>query len=502
MRALLVLILIGLALGATPARAEWLRGESPNFIVFSEESEARVRERLVQLEHFDALLRQLTTVTEPPAPNKLHIYIVDGPAGLRMVRPVGEGTAGFYTASPSGIAALVDRSVASRGPGTRNRDGQEVLFHEYVHHFMWQYRANAYPAWYVEGFAEYFMTTHITDRAIDIGNASADRAAAIMAGNWLPIERVLFGTTAGLNQDQAVQFYAQSWLMVHYFFSTTERQTAIRRYLIEARRGDGAEALQRATGLTTAQLNDELRRYIRGGRINYRRMNLDERQAPAAVSITRMARSADDLLLYQAALRAGIDDDQGPNYLRRIRTAAARHAGDPFAQRVLAHAEALFGDGAVADRLLDPLIAASPNDAELLYIKGMRHLAAAEDGDNWDSESRVARNWFSRAHRADENHYQTLYRYAQTLRGQEAFDSENTSNVLLLSHQLAPQVSEITMNAAMLLIHRRQIAEAEALLQPLAADPHDAGLAAAARQMLQQARGETAATAEPATASH
>ena len=155
-----------------------------------------------------------------------------------------------------------------------------------------------------------------------------------------------------------------------------------------------------------------------------------------------------------------------------------------------------FGDAAAADRLLEPLMAAAPNDAELMYIKGLRHMTAAENGGD-ESESRAARNWFSRAHRADENHYQTLYRYAQSLRGQPGFVSENTANVMLLAHQLAPQVAEITMNAAMLLINRRQYAEAEALLRPLAADPHESGLAEAAQRMLEQARSRATPRAEP-----
>ena len=169
---------------------------------------------------------------------------------------------------------------------------------------------------------------------------------------------------------------------------------------------------------------------------------------------------------------------------------------------MLAHAEALFGDGAVADRLLDPLIAVAPADAELLYIRGMRHLTAAEKAEDGESESRVARSWFTRAHRADENHYQTLYRYGQSLRGDREFLSENNANVMLLAHQLAPQVSEITMNAAMLLIGRRQYAEAEGLLRPLAADPHDTGLAEAARRLIEQAQAQSGESREPAPASN
>ena len=245
------------------------------------------------------------------------------------------------------------------------------------------------------------------------------------------------------------------------------------------------------------QLHEELRRYIRSGVIRYRRIGLDERQAPPPISVTRLPDSADQLMLYEAALRAGIPDDRGPAALERIRAAAARHPGDSFAQRVLAHAEALFGDGAAADRLLDPLLAATPNDAELLYIRGMRHLTAAEAGDQWVTESRAARNWFSRAHRADANHFQTLYRYAQTLRQSREYISENNANVMLLAHQLAPQVSEITMNAAALLISRRDFDDARALLRPLAADPHDGGLAAAAKRLLESADADAPETGEP-----
>ena len=501
MRALAGVMLLLLTLAATPARADWLRAESPNFVVYSEESEARLRERITQLENFDRLLRIVTTVNDPPAPNKLHVYIVDGAAALRTIRPVGDGVAGFYTATPYGVAALVDRSIGRGDGDLRDRAAVDVLFHEYVHHFMMQYRANAYPAWYVEGFAEYFMTAQFQGRSIDIGRYSPGRAYAIVEGNWLPIERLLFGDNEGLSREQMSQFYAQSWLLVHYFFSTPERQAAVRRYLVEARQGDGAAALERATGLTPARLNDELRRYVRGDQIRFRRLTLDERQAPPAISIARLPASADDLMLYEAALRVGIEDAQRPAYLERIRAAASRYPEDPFARRVLAHAEALFGDGAAADRLLAPLMAAAPNDAELMYIKGMRHLTAAESGD-WERESLAARSWFTRAHRADDNHYQTLYRFAQSLSRNRDYVSENTENIMLLAHQLAPQVSEITINTASLLIARREFADAEALLRPLAADPHDTGLAQAAQRLLEQVRPGARGQAEPQPASN
>jgi Flp pilus assembly protein TadD len=485
--------LILIAFGLSPARAEWRRAESPNFVVYGNATEALLRQRITRLEDFDRLLRIIVAVNAAPAVNKLHVYFVSGNDDLNMIRTLGSGVAGFYTATPSGIAAFVDGNV---------RMGQDqVLLHEYAHHFMLQYSANPYPAWYVEGFAEYFMTADFDQRSIDIGKASAGRVYSVMQGDWLPFERVLAGGTGGLNRDQMAAYYAQSWLLTHYFYSSAERQAALGRLLVASRGGTPAAALHSATGLTPDALTAELRRYIRAGRISYRRMERGT-AAPPPVTVTTMPRSADDLILFEAALRVGLTAEREQPYLLRIRTAAARYPDDPLAMRVLAHGEALYGDGAAAERLLDRLLAAAPNDADLMYLKGLRYWVAAEGDNPPANAARDARIWFSRAHRADGNHYQTLYRYALSLRSEPNYVSENTGNVLMLAHQLAPQVGEIRMNAAAMMMNRREWDQAASLLRPIAVDPHDSGMARAARQMLAvaQARGGPVPDAEPASA--
>jgi len=471
---------------ATPAAAEWRRAESPNFIVYGNLSESDLRQRILRLEDFDHLLRVMIAVTDPPSPNKLHVYFVQNGRDLRTVQQVPPGIAGFYTATPDGIAAFIDNSAESAG--------NEILFHEYAHHFMMQYRPNAYPGWYVEGFAEYFMTASFVGRRIDIGTYSPGRAYLIMQGQWLPMDQILYGEPQSFRGDALGQFYAQAWLTTHYFYSTPERQAALGRYLVALRGDNPRSALQAATGMDVAALTAELHRYIGHGSIDYRRMTRPEGETPPPVTIASLPRAADDLIVYEAALRVGIADAQGPDYLARIRALAARHPGDPFAERVLAHAELLYGDAAAADRLLDHLLAGAPNDAELLYLKGMRYLVAAEKGDQWDADARTARTWFGRAHQADGNHYQTLFRYAQSLRRDPSYASENNLNVLLLAHQLAPQVAAITMNAAALMIGRGSGDErlAISLLRPLAADPHNTGLAHAAREMIERAEARAA----------
>lgn len=481
-------------LWAAPAKADWRRAESPNFILYSTQPEAQLRQRILLLEDYDRLLRRMISVTDPPAPNKLHIYIVNGNDDLQLIRTTQSTTAGMYEATSEGIAAFVDDST--------NMSGNEILFHEYAHHFMLQYRPNAYPIWYVEGFAEYFMTARFSPSRIDIGDYSSARSGSIRFGTWLPMERILNGDLRGLNDEQRAQFYAQAWLTVHYFYSTAERQAMLARYLVALRGDHPQDAIQTATGMDAAAFGREISHYVGSGHVDYGRMPRPANEAVPTVTVTVLPRGANDLLLYDAALLVGISDEKGHAYLPRIRALAARHEGDAFAQRVLAHAELQFGDAAAADRLLDGLLAASPNDAELLYLKGMRHLLAAEGEEAWQADAAEARRWFGRAHQADANHYQTLFRYAQSLRRDRTFISENNIDVMLLAHQLAPQVAEITLNAASMLIAHSDNNIAINLLRPLASDPHNADLAQAARHMIEVANGGAPSSApSPAPAS-
>lgn len=482
---------------SSPARADWLKAESRNFIVYSEGSEARLRERITLLEDYDRLLRAITNVHADPAPTKLPVYIVRGLRELRTARPgLTSIVAGFYTASPTGIAAFVDEG--SYG------DDNEILFHEYAHHFMMQYAAAAYPPWYVEGFAEYLATAEIDDETIEYGNYSHDRALWIADRQWIPMERVLFREERPRSDEEVARFYAQSWLLVHYLFSTDERRAALTRYLSALASGaDSRTALQSELGHTPETLGRALRDYVRGGRIGYKRLRRGSRDDPPTIRLTRLPAAAEDLILYEAALRIGVADENAADYIEQIRRKAADHAGDPYAQRVLAFAEIEIGDPAAADPLLDRLIASTPDDAELMYLKGMRHLAASAKAEGSEAELREARRWFARAYQANPNHFQTLYHYAQSMSGTPQFLSENTSNILLLAHSLAPQVAPITLASAQMLIRRGQTDQAEALLMPLSADVHDSEAAAAARRMLQAAHergGEASAKSAPPAA--
>jgi tetratricopeptide (TPR) repeat protein len=302
---------------------------------------------------------------------------------------------------------------------------------------------------------------------------------------WLPLDRVLFESSAIEHPESRARFYAQSWLLTHYLFDDPARAAQLGRYMARLIRGEEPRAaFAAAFERTPAEMQRDVTAYA-FGRLAFRRMDRASIARSPTVAVTRLPASAGDLLLAEGALRLGRAD---ADLLARIRRAAARHQDD-YARRVLAHAEILHGDPDAGDRLLEPLLAASPNDAELLYLRGMRHLVVGQRDDAARRERfRQARPWFVRAHRADPNHFQTLYRYAETFIVEENFTSENNAEILLLAHSLAPQVAQIRMAGATMLLARGEFDLAETLARPLASTAHQGSLAVAARELIAKAQ--------------
>lgn len=482
-RLLLAAFLLGGLLNAAPARAEWLRAEGPHFIVYGELTQARLRDRLVLLEEFDAFLRHLTGTTAPPSPHKLKVYLVHGGFELSAVFPVGRGIGGFYRASPDGIFAVADENQNWRG------NENDTLLHEYAHHFMLQYHPAAYPSWYVEGFADFVATAIIRPDYVEFGNISPIRGSWLTgSSSWVSYEDILFGD---LRRVPAGPFYAQSWLLVHYIMSDEARRVAFANYIERLVHNEKPRsAFTAAFGMDAAALDGEMHRYAR--RLPVHRMDRSFQTAPA-ISVERLSSAGIDPPLIEAALILDLPRDHAQRVLDRARRAG--HDENPFGRRLQARAEIQFGNLDVADRLLDELLAASPGDADLLYLKGLRHLVAGRrDANIRASEYRIAQTYFARAFRADPNHYPSLFRTAEALSIGDQFLSENTQNILMLATSLAPQVSEIRLATVHFLLLRERFEEAEALLLPLSANFHEADAGALAAEYLQLARARTRPT--------
>lgn len=498
--AFLMMLALAPAASAQSGGGRWYRGESANFIVYGENPEA-VSNAAQSLEDFDATLRRLLQVQAPSSDNKLEVYLVRNFQGLRTVVPnTAEGIAGFYSTSDEFVGAFL---IYSSNTGM---DRRVILFHEYAHHFMLHYAPQAYPQWYVEGWAEFVATMEVRDRRAIVGTPSEGRVYTISEGNFLPIEQFLAPERSERRpRDFMYRFYAQSWFAAQYIANTPARAEGLVRYVDALGRGeDTIAAFEPAFGISTEAFAQELRAYMRG------RAQLIAVPLPterAEVVVTRLGRSADDLLLPLARLRLGrVSTDDKAAFATEIEQIAARYPGDALAGHAMARAALLRDDRAGARARLEPVLTANENDVEARYLMGRSYLddAYEADGDAAETAVREARRQFVRAFRADPDHFPTLFRYALTYSGGGRSMAEEHLNVLARAAELAPQVDTIRMTYALELMEAGEFENAIGTLRPLMYQPHSERYSRYVRSVVDAARrqqrapdwSESEATAE------
>ncbi|MBB5744582.1 tetratricopeptide repeat protein [Brevundimonas variabilis] len=464
---------------ASPALAEWKRAESARFIVYSDGSERDLREYVRKLETYDAFLRQLFAVPDETLGRKLPVYLVEGPQALSRIHPdAGRNVAGFYRPSGEDIFAVALRHL-----------GDDILLHEYFHHFSYQTQAAVgYPAWLIEGLAEYFMTAEIEGDLVKVGNFNSGRVSALSNRTWIPIDVLVTRTQNEVrNGQQRDTYYPVAWLLTHWFQSDTTRRAQLDAYIAAVRTGTPSDqALQTATGLNAEGLRRELRSYLN---TSLKVVGGEVRSAPGDIVVTRLPQSADDLLLPGQSLKGDISPDLRASTLESIRRAAARHPDDLFALRVLAHAEYKLGDPAVAETILTRVLERDPENIDALLLMARRRTAQAKDAPEQEVDLLGrARAYLARAYAADPTHYYTLYMLAQSRVKAPGYPNDNDLATWVEAFHQAPQMPAIRLGLSEAAMLRGEFDLAITLLEPLANAAHGRGAAEAAQRLLERAR--------------
>jgi hypothetical protein len=483
-RACAVLMLAALfagSLGVSSAEARWLRAESERFVVYSEGGADQLTTFTRKLETFDRLLRWRMGLseTEPPL-RKLTIYLVDGAAGINAVAP-GAGSAGvggFYRSDRDDIFA-----VAIRGGM-----GDDILLHEYAHHFMMQYFPYGYPAWFIEGFAEYFATAEIRPDSIIVGKYNRNRAEWLRLSPWLPTRELLTKRASQVSRRQET-YYPVAWLLTHWFMGNEERHAQLNAYLLDVGAGgNGSDAMTRATGLSHRQLRAELRRYM--GRLPY--FEIRNRFPQAEVTITQMPAWADDLLLLSVRFTREVADNRKAAEIAEARRAAARYPDEPFARVMLGNAELKFGDAAVGQAILRDVIARDPSNLEAHVRLASYLLGQAEK----DEAGRMAlkaqaQTLLAQAYRLDDADYRIFLLLSEVRQGVAGYPNENDIATLELALTLAPQVDDARLWLAEAYLAAGRNEDAITTARALANDPHGGEGATRAQAVINRARGLT-----------
>lgn len=492
---------------AGPAKADWRRAETAHFIVYGDTSEGDIRAFAERIERFDALLRAYYPIEVEYQIPKLEIYLARGRPDMNRVYPgIGGSVAGFYDSNNGRIYAVVNTTIGS---------GDGVLFHEYAHHFMFQMRANAYPSWFVEGFAEYYGTAEMRSDSVQIGRHDPLRMHALTrsANSWAKMEDVLKWRYTASGRYPAYAYYAQAWAMTHYFMSTPERTRMLGQYLAAVVRGeDSIAAMQAATGRTAAQLQDDVRSYL-GGQINVLTPQID--LPKPEVTITRLSPSESAMVWLdirldntevivtppeedgatrkseaQKAQEAREEAEFRAELIRDSLAAAERFPGDRMGLLVKARAQRLQHDPAAALATLEPLIGPESTDGDALRVAAMALLdmAARTEDDSEIAMRRRASTLLARSMDAEPLDFRTYLGLNEVRNGLVGYPTENDIATLEAAVGLAPQSFEARLRLGSAYMARQMNPQAVTVLLPVSNSPHRSSYTRRAREMIAAAR--------------
>ncbi|MBJ7500953.1 MAG: hypothetical protein JHC57_14465 [Sphingopyxis sp.] len=476
------------ALIATVAEARWLRAETDSFIIYSEGNEKSLREFASTLQRFDVALRLLLEVKEQGESNRLPIYLLASTGEVAKLYTGSRSSSfvGFYRTERDGSFAVSHRENGGRSRGTSA--SQETLFHEYAHHFMKRYRTGAYPAWIIEGFAEYYSTIDFDrDGRALIGKPAYGRQYGLVQLPQIPVETLLATDPHSLKTvGQVDVYYGRAWLLTHMLFHDAPREGQLVAYARAINAGtEAGQAARQAFG-DLDQLDKDLAAYLRRP-LNYR-ITKDAIPVPTNISVTALPPGEDAVIPLRLARLSARPGDDSLAVRDSLLGLTKAHAGDAAVWFEYAAAEwALDKDArdlAAVRSALDRVIAIKPDHVRGNVLLGELSMHELDmKGDYSDASWQKAREPVALANRTDPDDPLPLYVYFQSFIDQGKIPPDIAIQGLEQAFRLAPENIEMRVAHAFALANRGQFTSAIRLAQSIAFDPH---MGAQARPLLEQ----------------
>ncbi|MDG2533932.1 hypothetical protein P6144_09765 [Sphingomonas sp. HITSZ_GF] len=407
-------------------KSDWRRAETAHVIVYSDGSEAELREVITDLERLHGLMSRIYRGgAQGDDTVKLQVTLFGDKdfaarLGLRNLR----GIEGPYTGSLAAqryydpredgdvlaiarqdqlldlntkraedldcadllAGGAVDCNVTGNGHGGLTsvattyraplvRRWQASLYSAFAQHFLRTYTHEVFPRWYTDGVGAIFSTMLVRDDGvIDYARAPARYREFFRSYRPIDVGEVVTGRYLDAPETQWNPY--QAWLVAHYFLFSKLKDTRSRQfraYITAIGRGvPMAEAAQAFGDLR--RLRSDLTAY-RNSALQYARTAKPFQREEAPV-ISRL--SITNAAMIEARLQLGARLDPFPGdgavaepWLDRLRSTLSALPYDPEALLVQAEAECRGGHADTCLALAERLLEKAPDDVRALSWKGV-----------------------------------------------------------------------------------------------------------------------------------
>lgn len=488
---------------AGTAEAKWLRADTDSFIIYSESNEKSLLEFAQNLQRFDTTLRLLFKIETPGEESKLPIYLVPSAADVAELATGSRSAsiAGFYRQDRDGSFAMSFRQNSGGSGVAGTSASQQVLFHEYSHHFMKRHLRAAFPAWLIEGFAEYYSTVDFDKqgRAM-IGQPVYRRAYGLLAMPKIPAGKLLFEQPAAMRGSGQIDvYYGRAWILTHMLLHSAVRGDQINAYTNAINAGtDPKQAASDAFG-DLSLLDKDLNRYIQG-KLSYRTTR-DPVPVSTNIRIAPLPGDEDAVIMARLVrLNARGDAARLTKARETLRKLAAAQPANVDVRFELAAAEWDMDsdkrDLAAMRAALDKVLAAKPDHVRANVLLGRLNLyQLREKGEENPAAWREARKPIQLANRTDPDDAVPLYAYFDSFLAEGKRPSEMAIKALERAFVLTPENLEMRVAYAFALANQGEFDPALRLAKSVAFDPHDNGRGEAMLARLEAMRDRRAGAA-------
>jgi tetratricopeptide (TPR) repeat protein len=459
--------------GATGASAAWMEARSAHFIVIGNGKPGDIQDMAIELEQFDSVIRHFHGMqdTDASQANPLTVYVVSNTSDVaNYCRGCPPDVAGFYEGRASGSVAWTPK----RSGAGYNTDlkPQQVLFHEYGHHFLLGNWSMAAPPWFTEGYAEFVATVVKSKDGYLVGSPPLYRGWSLTRGVPLSAEELFDpARRSKLTPDQRESLYARGWLLTHYLLLDAERIKQLHKYLALLNSGtpsiDAAKQVFGDLGALDKALNTYLAaRYMRAMTIKFADIPTPK------IELRALTDGQAAMIPLRMQSRAGVNGETAKPLYAKAVAAAVPYAGDAVVQGWLSEMALDAGetDAAIADA--DKALAIDLRQTQaLIYLARARMAAAVKTKGDAAVWSKV-RAPIVQANRGNPNNAEPLMLYYQTYLQQGQTPPKIAVEGLLRAVELVPQDDNLRFMAVEQMINDRNGDMAIRLLRPIAYDPH------------------------------
>jgi tetratricopeptide (TPR) repeat protein len=271
------------ALGATFAAAatnpSWVKVSSAHFSVLTDAGQKKGQGEVAALrfEQMRSAFGQLLARTRLNMPEPLEIIALKSDGDYVRIAPPRNGAAtGFFLSGEDRNYIVLNLS---------DDQSWRAVAHDFAH-LMLNYNYPPTPAWFDEGFAEYFASIRMAGQQAQfggdpestgsssentIGTTTPDRNAPkslvelLSVPVWLSIPDLFsMAHTESLPEgSHHTLFYAESWIVMHYLLNENKlAETGTYFGLVQNQKVPVEQAIQQAYGMSPAQLEQAIKDYF------------------------------------------------------------------------------------------------------------------------------------------------------------------------------------------------------------------------------------------------